>query len=1061
MGSRFSRRAFALAAVVLLALAAPGYAQTDTGRIEGIVTDSTGAVLPGVTVVVTNLATGVAETVISDEAGRYTVTGVRAGKYSIKVTLDGFTPVETPEVTIAVNQVARFDYTLEPGGVTEAVSVVAQSPVLERVTSSLATVIDEQQVKELPLNGRNFTQLATLTPGVTRGIPSGNASGASGNVETFRYGDSGGGALSVNGVREQFNNYMLDGVDNNESLVNSVSIFPPVEGVQEFRVITSGAAAEFGRAGGGVINVITKGGANKFSGSAYEFFRDDALDSLSNLAEERGVEKSDFRRNQFGASLGGPIVKNRAFFFGEYQGLREKLPVEVGGRVTVPTARMRKGDFGELLNPAFTTIGRPIVLYNPQTGQPLPGNVIPANLITSTGQRYLNAFPLPTFTDRAQYNYATNRVRDSDFNNVTGRVDYNLSDAANMFGRLSWGDEDRFDPGRIPNYHAGFGSGSATNDVFGLAVGYNRVLSPTWVTELRFGINNQEYAFLPVGYGNNQNAELGIGGPGGINNDNGIALIGGGNGRWIEYLGDFGQYIIPQRTYQLTGSVTWLRGAHTLKGGASLIRRRVSTERSQFGKGFYFFPFGEDVPTGPTAGRFGFEVAEMLAGTTDFTITGYPTYPLRDMINWENSLYVQDDWQISNRFTLNVGLRYDVFTPYYEADDEMANFDRTTQTLVVAGVGGVSRSTVDTDWNNVGPRVGFAYQLDDKSVLKGAYGLFYTLDRGGIDNQLIENPPFVASVFQGINIPLSAPIPLPPPPDPNNPVRRGFDRVVSVFPENKTNNVHQFNVSYQREVWDRTAAMVAYVGTRGQDLTTTYGGPNLDNVTFVDNIGSSDYDALQLQLRQSMSGGLSYLASYTLSKGDNDAPGPLAGGLNNAVLGTQPGLDPGAADYDRRHYFSLAATYELPWGREFEGVKRALLGGWQVNTILTFASGTPFSIFGTNGRRAAVSGDWEGPGTSDEWFNTSAFSNAPTLEAQSDRNLVYGPGISTVDLSFFKTFRMFDTHGLEVRVEFFNLFNKDQYENPDNNLGSSQFGQITQTRLNSQFQTQLAVRYTF
>ena len=1054
-------RGLAVLALAFLCGAVPVFAQTDTGRIEGIVTDSQGGAVPGATVVVTNVKTGIETVVVSDEEGRYVVTGVRAGEYSLKVSLDGFQTAETSSVVITVNQVARFDYTLQPAGVSEAVQVVAQSPILERVTSSLGTVIDEQQVEELPLNGRNFTQLATLTPGVTRGIPNGNASGASGNVETFRYGDSGGGALSVNGVREQFNNYMLDGVDNNESLVNSVQIFPPIEGVQEFRVITSGAAAEFGRAGGGVINVITKGGTNDFHGSLYEFFRDDSLDALSNLAEDRGVEKSDFRRNQFGASLGGPIKQSKAFFFGEYAGFREKLPVEVGGRVTVPTARMRNGDFSELLNPAFTTIGRPIVIYNPQTGEPFPGNVIPPSFINATGQNYLNAFPLPTFTDRAQYNYATNRVRDSDFNNLTGRVDYVLSNAANMFGRISWGNEERYDPGRIPDYHAGFGSGGANNDVFGLAIGYNRVLSTNWVSEFRFGFNNQEYAFLPVGYGNNQNAELGIGGPGGINNDNGIALIGGGNGRWIEYLGDFGQYIIPQRTFQFAGSVTWLRGAHTLKSGASFIHRRVSTERSQFGKGFYFYPFGDDPGTGPVPGRFGFEVAEMLAGTTDFTITGYPEYPLRDMLNWENSLYVQDDWQISNRLTLNLGLRYDVFTPYYEADDEMANFNRTTQLLEVAGVNGVSRSTVETDWNNFGPRVGFAYQLDQRSVLKAGYGLFYTLDRGGIDNQLIENPPFVASVFQGINIPLSAPIPLPPPPDPNNPVRRGFDRVISQWPENHTSNVQQFNVSYQREVWARTAFMVAYVGTRGNDLTTTYGGPNLDNVTFVDNIGNSDYDALQLQLRQSMWNGLSYLASYTLATANNDAPGPLAGGLNNAVLGTQPGLDPGAADYDRRHYFSLAATYELPWGRDFEGLKRVFMGGWQVNTILTFATGTPFSIFGTNGRRAAVSGDWEGPETTDEWFNTSAFSNAPSIEAQSERNLVYGPGISTVDLSFFKTFRMFETHGLEVRIEFFNLFNKDQYENPDPNLGSSQFGEITQTRLNSNFQTQLAVRYTF
>lgn len=1057
-----------LAALVVLILgpgAGTAVAQTDTGRIEGIVSDDQGGVIPGVTVTLTSLATGVASVSVTDGSGRYVFTGVRAGRYALRVELDGFQPAETNPLVLTVNEINRTDYTLRPATLTETVQVVAQSVTLDKVTSSIATVIDEQQVKELPLNGRNFTQLATLTPGVNRGTTGSTADGSGGNVETFRYGDAGGAALSVNGVREQFNNYQLDGIDNNESLVNSVAIFPPIEGVQEFRVVTSGANAEFGRAAGAVINVITKSGTNALRGSGYWFLRDDALDATPTFQDT----KLPFYRHQFGASAGGPIVSGRAFFFGEYAGLRENLPTEVGRRVTVPTARMRTGDFSELLNPAFTGVGAPIIVYDPLTRQPFPGNVIPPNRLNPVAVNYLNFYPLPDFTDRAQQNYASRRERDSRFHNATGRFDYIFDDRANMFVRYSWGNEERFDPGFIPGAQAGFGSGTAENNVWSTAFGYNRVLSGSWVTEARVGINNQEYAFLPVGYGRNLNAELGIGGPGGINNDNGISLIGGGDGRYIEYLGDFGQYIVPQRTYQLAGSATWLKGPHTLKMGASIIRRSVQTERSQFGKGFYFFPDLISTPGNPPpAGRTGYEVAEMLIGTTDFTISGYPEFPRRDMISWENSVYLQDDWQVTRRLTLNLGLRYDLFAPYFETDNRMANFDRTTRQLVVAGVGGVSRSTVNTDGNNIGPRVGFAYQLSGKTVLRSAYGLFYTIDRGGIDNQLIENPPFVASQFRGEGdggrIRLDQPIVLPARPDPNNPQRRGFDRVISVFPDNKTSNVHQFNVSVQHELTPSTSMLAAYVGTRGRDLTTVYGGPNLDNVTFLDSIGSSDYNALQLQVRQLLRGGLTYLATYTLSKAENDAPG-LFPGPQASIQGTVPGLDPGAADYDRRHQLSLALTYELPFGRDLTGAAAAIAGGWQVNSIMTFQTGTPFNVFCGNGARAAISGDWKGEGTRDQWFNTSAFSCPPDIAPGRghERNLLYGPGVSTVDLSLFKTFAMPRDHRLEFRLEFFNLFNKDQLLVSDStrNFGNPNFGRITQTRLNSQFQSQLAVRYLF
>lgn len=1065
--------AAAVAALLILCLAPAVHAQMETGRIEGLVTDATGAALPGVTVTVTNLATGVANSVVTDGTGRYVVTPVRAGHYKISAALAGFRTAETADVQVAVGQILRNDYTLQPGGVQETVSVTAESPMIDRVSSQIATVINRQEVEQLPLNGRNFTQLATLTPGVNRGIQGGQATGESGNAETFRYGDSGGAALSVNGVREQFNNFMLDGVDNNESLVNTTSIFPPIEGIQEFRVITSGAQAEYGRAGGAVINVVTRGGSNTLHGSAYEFNRNQALDATPTFAQK----KTDFSRNQFGGAAGGPIQKNRTFFFGEYAGLREKLPVEAGGRVTVPTAKMRQGDFSELLNPSFTGLNAPIIIYNPTTGVPYPGNVIPQSQLNPVGVAYLNAFPLPDFTDQYQRNFLTTRQRNSRFNNFTARVDHVFSDRNNAFVRVSGplGSEHRFDPGRIPNYQAGFGSGTADNTSWGTAIGFNHVFTQHVISDTRIGVNRQQYEFLPVGYGANQDSALGIPGPGGVTLGNGISLIGGGNGQWIEYLGDFGQYIVPQHTYQISSAVTWVNGLHTMKFGGAIIRRMVGSQRTQFGKGFYFFSDMTATPgSTPSLGRTGFEVSDMLVGTTQFTATGLPGFPEKKTYNWENSAFVQDDWAVSDRLTLNLGLRYDVFTPYVEQNDRLANYTPATQGIVLAGQGGVPRATVNTDWNNFGPRFGAAYQISPQMVARGAYGIFYTLDRGGIDNQLTENPPFVVSQFRfdgpGSSVRLSDPIPLPEAVDPSKPVLPLGSALVYIPADNRTSQMQQYNASVERELGGNASMLVAYVGTKGRNLTAVatqaqFGGEINSRLTTVTNIASSTYNALQLQLRQRMIHGLTYLASYTLGKATNNSPGPYPGpGGAFRATPSDPknlSLDFGPADYDRRHYFSFAATYEIPWMRSAQGASGALVGGWQVNTIVTLASGSPFSVYGGDGGRAKLIGTVTYPHTVKQWFDPSAFAPSKTASEQSSRNLLRAPGISTVDASLFKTFRVAADQGIEFRIEAFNLFNHPQYGIPGIYVGASDFSQITSIRLNTQRQIQLALRYTF
>jgi outer membrane receptor protein involved in Fe transport len=1053
----------------MILAAGPASAQS-TARIEGIVSDNTGAAVPGVTVTATNVGTNAARTAVTDRGGAYTITPLPVGQYLVKFELSGF-KASTAPVTLTVNQVSRIDMKLQVGTVGETLTVTAAAPLIEKSTSSISTLIDARQIENLPLNGRNFTQLATLSPGVNRGIPGSNSSGGGSgtDAETFRYSEFGGAALSVNGLREQFNNYMIDGVDNNETLVNSIAYLPPPEAIQEFAVVTTNAPAEFGRAGGAVQTLLIKSGTNLFHGSAYYFDRPKSLAAQPKFAQE----KPDFSNNDYGLTLGGPIVKDRAFFFGSYHGLRNSIPIEAGNYVTVPTAKMRNGDFSELLNPAVSGLSAPVIIYDPNTGQPFTGNIIPAGRINPVGKAYLNVFPAPT-RGGVTGNFLTHRQKKSTYDDFDGKVDNSLTQNDQLFVSGShWADQFS-DPGRIPGYQAGFGAGTSRNQGYTLRLGETHIFTPNLVNELHVGSTNFNFAFLPVGFGTDQDKAIGIPGAAGITTPNGISLIGGGNGTYLEYLGDFGQYQITQKTTQISDAVTWLRGSHSFKAGGTLMRRDLAQQRTQYGKGFYFF---RDA-FGFSPGYSGYEVADMLVGTTNFTATGEPGYVPRDAISWENAVFVQDDWRVNPNLTLNLGLRYDLFTPYYEKNNKLANYDPVTQRLVLPGQNGVPRSTLNTDRNNFGPRLGFNYLLNDKTAFRGGYGIFYSLDRGGIDRQLTENPPAVVTEFRfggpGTNVSLSDPIPLPTPVDPNSPDLPQGSGLVYVPRNSKNTEVQQWSLSLQREVLSDTSAMVAYVGTRAKNLaalitSSGFAGTVADRLSTTMYIGSSSYNALQATVRRRESNGLSYLASYTLGNARNNTPGFFAGNPSRGGTVTDPicvtpgktcnlSLDEGPADYDARHRFTLAATYELPFMKT-----TSIIGGWSVNTVLTLQSGTPFTIYSGGGgiQRADQTGSSKGPESVNEWFNTSAFKSAAGAQGTAGRNSVRGPGTRTLDLSLFKTFNLAMRGAVELRVEGFNVLNTPLYNQPNNVVGDPNFGKITGTRLNSERQVQLAARYIF
>lgn len=1099
-------RIFALLLVLVTPIAL--LAQTDTARLTGTVTDPNGAVVSGATITVTNLGTQRAVSIQSDPVGSYVIPALPPGSYEVVVKQPGFKTL-TQSITLHTQQVAALDFRLEVGQVTENVTVTSDVPLVESASSNISAVVIGRQITELPLNGRNFTQLATLLPGVSRGVQTGQGTGSGNQAETFRYGNAGGASLSVNGLRPQNNNFLLDGIDNNESLVNTVIFFPPAETIQEFRVDTSIAPAEFGRAGGGVVNTSYKSGTNSYHGSAFWFLRNDNLDANPTYFSFPTEPKSEFKRHQFGGTFGGPIIKDKLFVFGDYQGLRQFLPLTVD-RATVPTDLMRQGDFSELL-----ALSSPIQINDPITGLPLPGNIIPQSEIITPGQNYLNAYPEPNIPGSSaqcgqvntngvciKQNYLAQRTQIQNFNDFDVRVDYNLSQTDLLFGRYSYGREKSDTSSRLPNLPAGFGSGLQANYPRSIAFGETHTFSNSIINEFRFGWIRTKFGYTPPFNDVPLSADLGIPNANTISILGGGALIGGFNDQ-LEYTGDYGPYLVPEQTWQFSDNVSWIKGAHTLKFGAQILRRQVNLFRPFAGKG-YFFLFGNGGGDSPT----GYEVSDVLAGWVNQYSVG-PVLGFSHTRNWETGYYAQDDWRVTRRLTLNLGLRYDLYTWPQEEGNLQANFDLATGRLVLPGQAGYPRSLINTDTNNFGPRVGFAYDLfgTGKSILRGGFGTFYFLDRGGIDNQLAQNPPFsgqytlnysdgVRINLQGqapantadptqagtVDMPSKGPLNI----DLNNPANVS---VISYPKNNKNSSAYQWNLQYQQELGPDMSFSLGYVASRGVGLATlinlnrqTYNAPsgvrpfpNLGNVQYNGTIGHSYYDSLQAQLQRRLTRGLQFNASYTWSHTIDNSPGTLDQ-QSDRVDAFNLAHERANSNLDLRHRFVVTSLYELPfghgklWGSNWNPMWQGIAGGWQINPILTLQSGMPFDLIsGFQGLRTRPDqvGPFSTPETLDEWFDTTAFVDPPNTNGVFDRpgtaprNPFVGPGRKFLDFSIFKNFPVGERFNTQFRVQFYNLTNTPQFGQPNGDSSSGDFGKVRSILLSSERQIEFALRFTF
>lgn len=1066
----------------LTAVAALG--QVDTGTITGTISDSQGARVGSATITFLDVASGITTRTQTESSGEYASPPLRPGDYRVTAEAQGFKTESRTGITVRVQDRVRIDFTMSVGAVSENVEVNTEAPAVQSETSSLGQVIMSRQITELPLNGRDYTQLATLSTGVVR-----TSSGTNGNSG----GSSTGGQNSfvANGTRGTLNNFLLDGIDNNSNDNGGLVLRTNVDAIQEFKIQTNGYSAEFGRSGGAVVNAIVKSGTNNFHGGVFEFFRNAALDARDYF-ELPTDKKASFKQNQLGGTLGGPIVRNKLFVFGDYQATRIRNPLTWVSKV--PLLPELHGDFSAPYEPT---------IYDPGTGLPFPGNVIPTNRIDPISQAFMSLYPAPntavddpTIPNKGT-NFTISPIERDTIDQGDGRIDYVPAEKDRVFLRYSQSGRTDIRPAPLPGLANGGDSstGIGYEDTEGLSLGYTRTLTSTSVNEIRIGFNHVHVRRgLPVGGTVLPSPELQVAG---VPNDpriNGLTLFSPGGG--YRRVGDprYAPTLLGSQERQITDVFTLITGGHTIKVGGEIrwSQFNISQEAAPRGQFLFSGQFTQD----PVAGTEGSPLADMLLGLPIIA-------RISTVIGLHNrqhvpSLFFQDDWKVTPRLTLNLGLRYDYFSPTIEQDNHQANFDYASGNIVVAGQNGNSRSLVQADKANFAPRVGFAWTptQSGNTVIRGSYGIFYSGQeiRTAAPLQLAYNLPFfyeptfisdgvtpVVTVSQGF-----------PSLNPSQAIDPG---VTSVDSRLHTPYYQSWNLAVQRSLPAAISLEVAYAGSKGTHLQGVV-DPNQDPVpgpgdvqarrpfpqfggfTAITNIASSNYNALQIKAEKRRTHGLYFLSAFTYSKAINDLPeiccaAPFA--QNSYDLAAERGR----ADFDQTLRWVLSFDYEVPFGkpgsRFSNGATDAIFGGWHLGGIYTLASGFPFSPYlgfdpSNTGTQGIVRPDQLRNGnlprserSPTNWFDINAF-GVPSGFAfgNAGRNVLIGPGQNVFDWSLRKEFVLTETQRLEFRAEFFNALNHPNFAQPDNFIddGPGSAGFITSLAIPMR-QIQFGLKYNF
>lgn len=1045
------------------------FAQAGTGDIVGRVSDESGAVLPGAAVTLTHVGTNESRTQVSNESGDYVFNLLPIGRYTASIEMEGFTK-QVVNVELSTGARVRVDIALHVGQMTDTVAVTARSEALQTDSASVGSLVTAKAVQDLPVNGRNFVQLVQLVPGATEDVPTSLTSGT--RPDDRRQTSS----ISVNGALNNQNNHLIDGMDNNERAIGTIGVKPSIDAIAEVKVQTNLYNAEVGRTAGGVINIITKSGTNDLHGTGFVFARNGRFDARDYFA----TTKPELSQQQYGGSLGGPIKASKTFFFADYEGFRNRSGVV--SVVSVPTMKMRQGDFSEI----------PQTIYDPMTFPRVPfaGNRIPANRLDPIALKYLSLYPEPTTPDLTN-NWRGTVQRTQDSATADARLDHRFNDGNSIFGRYSYNDVDTLTPDSCPVNADGIYPGCATATGFpglntvrahGLQANYVRVFSPTLISEVRAGYLKVGIRSNPGNFGRNVSQEFGIPGVNFDEQTSGLLRV-----EMEGYTGLGEAAYIPLHqiddTWQVNGSITKNLGTHSIKAGAGYIDRRFVLAQSVQPRGI--MNFNQRLTDAGLPGTGGNGMASFLLGVPS-TVQRQHTlvYPHHQTI--EPSAFVQDDWRATNWLTVNLGMRYDIFTPFTERDNQISNFDEQTARIVLAGVDGVSRTAgVKTDYSNLAPRLGFSATLPGRTVLRGGYGLSY-YPAGFATSAMLKNQPFVSSygpvesggLAGGLpTLRLSDGMPLPEPSDYVNP--RGSLAVTDF--NFKSTRSQQFNIVAEKDFAGNVVS-AGYIGVRS-DRVQAYSQinlapvgpgavqqrrpfydvlPGISQIQMSRTIYNQYYDALQLVFTRRYHAGLSFNSSYTLATNDMTGPAPWDAQT----------IERFAMENDVRHRWVFSGTYELPFGRSLTGAKRAFLSNWQVNAIASWQTGYPFNITNSparsntgGGDRPNLVGDPNQGGGEDinRWFNTGAFEAPPANTIGNrivPRNSMQGPSIRRLDLSVFKDVPLSQGLRLQLRLEAYNITNTVNFGNPNGALGNPAFGRIS-TTIGTPRQMQFAAKLIF
>ena len=1093
---RKKSRTAVVAGILALWSSAALLGQTPTAQMTGLITDASGAVVPGAKIDVTEVNTGLHSDAVSNASGNYVVSNLKPGDYKIEIEKQGFTKQTQEGINLVVSQVARLDFTLNVGSTTETVEITGHAPVLETSTASIGQIIESKAVSDLPLNGRNFLQLSKLSAGVLES-KSGDRAAA-------------GGSFIANGVRAQLNNFQLDGVDNNAKIVDQqnsspVVIQPSVDAIQEFRVETNNYSAEYGYSAGAVVNATIKNGTNNFHGSAFEFLRNNALDARNYFATE-GTRQPTLQQHQFGGTVGGPIIRNKAFFFGSWQ--RDSINRGITYVNTVPTAAQRAGDFSGLspiYDPATTATVRPGVFSRRQ----FAGNRIDPSRFSPAAVKLLAALPLPTFPNQSINNFVSSPTGTTRANRFDFRHDLQISQQDSLFARYSYFQSDQVTPGPFPAPiigSPGFQTAPKADVGNGAALGETHIFSPTLVNEFRAGYNRIQ-DFLSPFVKDNVNDQFGLFGipvQSGVTGLPNLSINGYANLGEATFLPN--DKISEVLTFE--DHISWTLGNHSLKLGGEYRWVRSWFAISSAARAQYTFNGSFTQNPQRTAGT-GLGIADFLLGVP--SNSSLSNLLSGDIRYGYYGGFVQDDWKVTPKLTLNLGVRYELWEQPVERHDQQANYLPNLQALVypdgvdTTGVPPAfvaprpsalgDRSLMKIDKNNIAPRVGLAYQLTPTTVLRAGGGVFFADSPFvGASGRLVANPPF----FRNIAFPTDqiTPILFLDSGFPNGALDQNIDissvNLSSWAADLKQAYVNHWSFGIQKQIKNNVIE-ANYVGTSGSGLplgyniNTPYAGPGsvasrrpvraLGNITFQSAMDSSHYDALELRFQRRYSAGLGLLSAYTFSKTVDYGGEQLIGDLSlrdARNVKAEHGLSSG----NTRHRWVSSGLYDLPIGTN----KRvniqnpflaALIGNWQINAIFTIRSGQPFtpslgtSTANTGAPRPDRIADGNLPGdqrTVNAWFDKGAFvAPAQYNFGNAGRNILIGPGSVNLDASVFKSFpiRWIGEKGsVQFRAEAFNILNHPQFDTPNGRVDIPQGGTITSLS-NDMRELQLALKILF